>query len=73
MILRRLLQLHGNGIEIIRMVMKHRKFIKKTTSFCEMVLSKIFSFRKTVCLVFIHGMDAQNILYRIVKGHSGIF
>lgn len=56
MILRRLLQLHGNGIEIIRMV-----------------LSKIFSFHKTVCLVFIHGMDAQNILCRIVKGHSGIF
>lgn len=28
---------------------------------------------KIVCLVFIHGMDAQNILCRILKGHSGIF
>ena len=46
---------------------------EKTISFCEMVLNKIFSFHKTVCLVFIHGMDAQNILCRIVKGHSGIF
>ena len=41
--------------------------------FCEMVLSKIFSFRKTVCLVFIHGMDAQNIQRRILKGCSDIF
>ena len=39
----------------------------------ELVLSKIFSFHKTVCLVFIHGMDAQNILCRILKGHSDIF
>ena len=29
--------------------------------------------RKRVCLVFIHGMDAQNIQRRILKGYSDIF
>ena len=41
--------------------------------FCEMVLGKIFSFHKIVLLVFIHGMDAQNIQRRILKGRSDIF
>lgn len=41
--------------------------------FCEMVSEKIFSFHKIVLLVFIHGMDAQNIQRRILKGHSDIF
>ena len=38
-----------------------------------MVLGKIFSFHKIVLLVFIHGMDAQNIQRRILKGRSDIF
>ena len=41
--------------------------------FCEMVSEKIFNFHKIVLLVFIHGMDAQNIQRRILKGHSDIF
>jgi hypothetical protein len=41
--------------------------------FCEMVLEKMFCFHKIVLLVFIHGMDVQNIQRRILKGHSDIF
>ena len=38
-----------------------------------MVLGKILSLHKIFILVFIHGMDAQNIQRRILKGRSDIF
>ena len=41
--------------------------------FCEMVLRKNVQFSQIVLLVFIHGMDAQNIQRRILKGCSDIF
>ena len=58
---------------IYKMIELYFENEKGPLHFCEMVLEKMFSFHKIVLLVFIHGMDAQNIQRRILKGYSDIF
>ena len=58
---------------IYKMIELYFENEKGPLHFCEMALEKIFSFDKIVLLVFIHGMDAQNIQRRILKGYSDIF
>ena len=58
---------------IYKMIELYFENEKGPLHFCEMVLEKMFSFHKIVLLVFIHGMDAQNIYRRILKGYSDIF
>ena len=58
---------------IYKMIELYFENEKGPLHFCEMALEKIFSFHKIVLLVFIHGMDDQNIQRRILKGYSDIF
>ena len=49
------------------------KFFYKEVDIQQILEEGLIKKRKTVCLVFIHGMDAQNIQRRILKGYSDIF